>query len=90
MRRRPVAATAAAKCRASDRPSHCGHEAPDGDAVTGEPGLMVRADGEVADDREGHAIGAMAKAVCGEILFDAVVRTMQVVGVNALDRSHPV
>jgi nitroalkane oxidase len=27
---------------------------------------------------------------CGEILFDAVVRTMQVMGVNALDRSHPV
>jgi hypothetical protein len=46
---------------------------------------MVPADAEVADDREGHAIGAMARAVCGEILFDAVVRTMQVIGVNALD-----
>lgn len=41
-------------------------------------------------DSEGHAIGAMAKVFCGEILFDAVFRTMQVMGVNALDRSHPV
>jgi nitroalkane oxidase len=41
-------------------------------------------------DAEGHAIGAMAKVFCGEILFDAVFRTMQVMGVNALDRNHPV
>ena len=34
---------------------------------------MVPADAEVAHDREGHAIGAMAKVFCGEILFDAVV-----------------
>jgi alkylation response protein AidB-like acyl-CoA dehydrogenase len=51
---------------------------------------MVPADAEVADDREGYAIGAMAKVFIGEILFDAVFRTMQVMGVNALDRSHPV
>ena len=40
-------------------------------------------------DSEGHAIGAMAKVFCGEVLFDAVFKTMQVMGVNSLDRSHP-
>jgi alkylation response protein AidB-like acyl-CoA dehydrogenase len=41
-------------------------------------------------DSEGHAIGAMAKVFCGETLFTAVFRAMQVMGVNALDRNHPV
>jgi alkylation response protein AidB-like acyl-CoA dehydrogenase len=41
-------------------------------------------------DSEGHAVGAMAKVFCGETLFDAVFRTMQVMGVNALDKTHPV
>ena len=39
---------------------------------------------------EGHAIGAMAKVFCGETLFGAVFRTMQVMGVNSLDKAHPV
>ena len=41
-------------------------------------------------DCEGHAVGAMAKVFCGETLFNAVFRAMQVMGVNALDRKHPV
>ncbi|MGJ7506390.1 acyl-CoA dehydrogenase family protein [Variovorax sp. GT1P44] len=41
-------------------------------------------------DSEGHAVGAMAKVFCGETLFNAVFRAMQVMGVNALDRRHPV
>jgi nitroalkane oxidase len=41
-------------------------------------------------DSEGHAVGAMAKVFCGETLFNAVFRAMQAMGVNALDRSHPV
>ena len=41
-------------------------------------------------DSEGHAVGAMAKVLCGEILFDAVFRAMQAMGVNALDKTHPV
>ncbi|HEX4340604.1 MAG TPA: acyl-CoA dehydrogenase family protein [Polyangiaceae bacterium] len=40
-------------------------------------------------DSDGHAVGAMAKVFCGETLFNAVFRTMQVMGVNALDRRHP-
>ena len=39
---------------------------------------------------EGHAVGAMSKVFCGETLFNAVFRLMQVMGVNALDRAHPV
>lgn len=39
---------------------------------------------------EGHAVGAMAKVFCGETLFQAVFRVMQAMGVNALDRSHPI
>jgi hypothetical protein len=31
----------------------------------------------------------MSKVFCGELLFQAVFRTMQVMGVNSLDRSHP-
>jgi nitroalkane oxidase len=41
-------------------------------------------------DSEGHAVGAMAKVFCGETLFNAVFRVMQAMGVNALDKSHPV
>jgi nitroalkane oxidase len=40
-------------------------------------------------DSEGHAVGAMAKVFCGETLFQAVFRTMQAMGVNALDKTHP-
>ncbi len=31
----------------------------------------------------------MSKVFCGELLFNAVFKTMQVMGVNALDRKHP-
>ncbi len=41
-------------------------------------------------DSEGHAVGAMAKVFCGEMLFQTVFRAMQAMGVNALDRAHPV
>jgi alkylation response protein AidB-like acyl-CoA dehydrogenase len=41
-------------------------------------------------DSEGHAVGAMAKVFCGETLFNTVFRAMQVMGVNALDKRHPV
>jgi len=41
-------------------------------------------------DSEGHAVGAMAKVFCGETLFHAVFRAMQAMGVNALDRAHPI
>jgi alkylation response protein AidB-like acyl-CoA dehydrogenase len=40
-------------------------------------------------DSEGHAVGAMAKVFCGETLFQAVYRTMQAMGVNSLDKTHP-
>lgn len=39
---------------------------------------------------DGHAVGAMAKVFCGETLFLTVFRAMQAMGVNALDREHPV
>lgn len=41
-------------------------------------------------DAEGHAVAAMAKIFCGETMFGAVFRAMQTMGVNALDRAHPV
>jgi nitroalkane oxidase len=41
-------------------------------------------------DSEGHAVGAMSKVFCGETLFSAVFRAMQAMGVNSLDRAHPV
>ena len=41
-------------------------------------------------DSEGHAVGAMSKVLCGEDLFHSVFKCMQVMGVNALDRNHPV
>src|SRR2546430_15301642 len=40
-------------------------------------------------DSEGHAIGAMSKVYCTETMFEAVFQCMQVMGVNALDRVHP-
>jgi alkylation response protein AidB-like acyl-CoA dehydrogenase len=40
-------------------------------------------------DSEGHAVGAMAKIFCGETLFNAVFRAMQAMGVNSLDKVHP-
>ena len=41
-------------------------------------------------DSDGHAVGAMAKVFCGETLFTAVFRTMQAMGVNSLDKAHPI
>jgi len=41
------------------------------------------------NNSEGHAIAAMAKVLCGEMLFSAVFRAMQVMGTNALDKQHP-
>ena len=41
-------------------------------------------------ESEGHAVAAMAKVFCGETLFGAVFRAMQAMGVNALDKAHPV
>jgi alkylation response protein AidB-like acyl-CoA dehydrogenase len=41
-------------------------------------------------DAEGHAVGAMAKIFCGETLFNAVFRAMQAMGVNSLDKRHPI
>jgi alkylation response protein AidB-like acyl-CoA dehydrogenase len=40
-------------------------------------------------DSDGHAVAAMAKVFCGETLFTTVFRSLQVMGVNALDRQHP-
>jgi len=31
----------------------------------------------------------MCKVLCTELLFDAVYKCMQVVGVNSVDRQHP-
>jgi alkylation response protein AidB-like acyl-CoA dehydrogenase len=41
-------------------------------------------------DSEGHAVGAMAKVFCGETLFTAVFRALQAMGVNSLDKTHPI
>lgn len=40
-------------------------------------------------DSEGHAIGAMAKVYASETMFEVVYRCMQVMGINALDKLHP-
>lgn len=40
-------------------------------------------------DSEGHAFGAMAKVYCSETMFETVFKCMQVMGINSLDRSHP-
>jgi alkylation response protein AidB-like acyl-CoA dehydrogenase len=39
-------------------------------------------------DYHGEMIGAMCKVHCTELLFDAVFKCMQVVGVNSVDRTH--
>jgi nitroalkane oxidase len=41
-------------------------------------------------DSEGHAIGAMSKVLCGELMTSSVFKAMQVMGVNSLDRKHPI
>lgn len=40
-------------------------------------------------DSEGHALGAMSKVYPGETMFQAVFQCMQVMGVNAVDKAHP-
>src|ERR687897_815393 len=40
-------------------------------------------------DYHGEMVGAMCKIHCTELLFDAVYKCMQVVGVNSVDRNHP-
>jgi acyl-CoA dehydrogenase len=39
-------------------------------------------------DYHGELIGAMCKVHCTELLFDAVYKCMQVVGVNSADKQH--
>jgi alkylation response protein AidB-like acyl-CoA dehydrogenase len=39
-------------------------------------------------DSAGHAVGATAKVFYGTLLLDPVFKTMQIMGVNALDRFH--
>lgn len=39
-------------------------------------------------DYHGELIGAMCKVHCTELLFDAVYKCMQVVGVNSVDKQH--
>jgi hypothetical protein len=39
-------------------------------------------------DYHGEMIGATCKVHCTELLFDAVFKCMQVVGVNSVDRTH--
>jgi alkylation response protein AidB-like acyl-CoA dehydrogenase len=41
-------------------------------------------------DSEGHAIGAMSKVLCGEMMFASIFKAMQAMGVNSLDKKHPV
>ena len=41
-------------------------------------------------DSEGHALGAMSKVLCGELMFSTIFKAMQAMGVNALDKKHPV
>lgn len=40
-------------------------------------------------DYHGELIGAMCKIQCTELMFDAVYKCMQVVGVNSVDRKQP-
>jgi len=40
-------------------------------------------------DSEGQAFGAMAKVFCSETMFETVYKCMQVMGINSLDKSHP-
>jgi acyl-CoA dehydrogenase len=39
-------------------------------------------------DYHGELIGAMCKIQCTELMFEAVYKCMQVVGVNSLDKQH--
>lgn len=39
-------------------------------------------------DYHGELIGAMCKVQCTELMFDAVYKCMQVVGVNSVDKQH--
>lgn len=41
-------------------------------------------------DAEGHAIGTMLKVLCSELMFNSIFKAMQAMGVNALDKKHPV
>jgi len=41
-------------------------------------------------DAEGHAFGAMAKVYCSETMFETVYKCMQVMGINSLDKAHPI
>jgi Response regulator receiver domain/Acyl-CoA dehydrogenase, C-terminal domain len=36
------------------------------------------------------AVGAMSKVLCGELMFATIFKAMQAMGVNALDKKHPV
>jgi len=38
---------------------------------------------------EGQAFGAMSKVFCSETMFETVYKCMQVMGINALDKAHP-
>lgn len=40
-------------------------------------------------DSEGQAIGAMAKVFSSETMFEVVYKCMQVMGINSLDKLHP-
>jgi alkylation response protein AidB-like acyl-CoA dehydrogenase len=39
---------------------------------------------------DGQAMGAMSKVLCGEMMMTSVFKAMQVMGVNSLDKKHPV
>lgn len=41
-------------------------------------------------DNEGQAMGAMSKVLCGEMMLQSIYKAMQVMGVNSLDKAHPV
>jgi alkylation response protein AidB-like acyl-CoA dehydrogenase len=40
-------------------------------------------------DSEGQAFGAMSKVFCSETMFETVYKCMQVMGINSLDKAHP-
>ena len=40
-------------------------------------------------DAEGHALAAMSKVLCTEMMFETVYKCMQVMGINAADKVHP-
>ena len=40
-------------------------------------------------DSDGHAIVAMSKVFCGDLMFDTVFKCMQIAAVNAVDKNHP-